>query len=109
MTSEGSRSLTTLIKIYDKSLRYGGSKDSLDKCLIAFSDLCRKAGVHLTDYHHAISSMLKDDAQDYYYLVLLDKQPTFDEVISALRGHFETEERAWSTLNRWMTLTFDTI
>ena len=54
--------MTTLIKIYDKSLWYSGSKDSLDKCLIVFSDLYRKAGVYLTDYHYVISSMLKDDA-----------------------------------------------
>ncbi len=62
MTGKGSRGLTTLIKIYDKNLQYGRSKDSLDTCLTAFYDLCHKAGIPPGDYCHAISSMLKDDA-----------------------------------------------
>jgi len=62
MTGEGLRGLTTLIKIYDKNLRYSGSKDSLDTCLTAFYDLYRKASIPPSDYRYVISSMLKDDA-----------------------------------------------
>ena len=62
-----SRGLSTLSKIYDRSLKYRGSKDSFDIRLRVFEDLCLKAGVEPANYSRAFSIMLVGEASEFYY------------------------------------------
>ena len=54
-------------KIYDKNLKYKGSKDSFDIRLRVFEDLCPKVKVKPTDYYRAFSTILAGEASKFYY------------------------------------------
>ncbi|TQS33459.1 hypothetical protein Golomagni_06196 [Golovinomyces magnicellulatus] len=53
--------------MYDEKLKYGGSQDSFDFKLTIFYDLCTKAGINSDAYSSSFSTMLRDDALDYFY------------------------------------------
>ncbi len=57
----------TLIKIYDKKLKYYRGKDSLDMSIRVFKDLCPKVGVRPEEYCDAFSTMLAGEASEFYY------------------------------------------
>ncbi len=57
----------TLIKIYDKKLKYHRGEDSLDMSIRVFKDLCPKVGVRLEEYRDAFSTILVGEASEFYY------------------------------------------
>ncbi len=57
----------TLMKIYDKKLKYHRGEDSLNMSIGVFKDLCPKAGVRLEEYRDAFSTMLANKASEFYY------------------------------------------
>ena len=57
----------TLIKIYDKKLKYYRGKDSLNISIRVFKDLYSKVGVRLEEYRDVFSTMLASKANEFYY------------------------------------------
>jgi hypothetical protein len=93
-----SRGLSTLSKIYDKSLKYRGSEDSFDMRLRVFEDLCPKAGVEPADYNRAFSTMLAGEASvPNGWVSAIFKgnlEPTYHRV-SANRPDLNRKELGW--------------
>ena len=56
-----------LSKIYNKNLKYKGSKGSFNIRLRVFKDLCLKVGVNPANYSRAFSTILVGKASEFYY------------------------------------------
>ena len=100
-----SRELGALAKLYSDEWKYGGSHDIFDYCLQVFRDQCPKAGITPAAYATAFSIMLKGQAARYYFRELTGKGLSFDQMTSAIRTKFETEEHRQRLLQRWETIT----
>ena len=95
------RELSTLVKLYTDKQKYGGSADSFDFKLTIFYDLCTKAGIPQTMYPDAFSTMLKDDALDYYYDTVNNKGLSFEDMRKSIQTHFETHEHKQALMTKW--------
>ena len=91
--NQDKQDLITLVRIYDKKLRYTRSADELHKRLRVFKDTCKRAGVRREQYHKAFSTMLADKASDFYFDNLLGKGLMFKELVQRVRDNFKTNER----------------
>ena len=79
----------------------------MDAKLRIFTDVCQRSAVDNSIWHRAFPSMLRGDAQEYYYNHLQGKELTFTQLVDATRASFETEERAGRFLRRWFTVTLE--
>jgi hypothetical protein len=109
VSSDVSRNLLQLIKIYDKDLRYRGSEDSLDQCLVAFYDFCQVAMVEPNYHHRAFPTMLAGEAKTFYFDYVANQNYDFGTMVQLVRANFETEERARKIQLEWDTMTFGKI
>ncbi|RKF77620.1 hypothetical protein GcM3_070031, partial [Golovinomyces cichoracearum] len=64
--SASGRDLPNLLKMFDENLKYSGSQDRFDFKLIIFYDLFTNAGINPDAYSSSFSTMLRDDALDYF-------------------------------------------
>jgi hypothetical protein len=87
------RAITTLLKIYDDWSKYHGSIDILDTKVIVFYDLCAKAGVREAKFISACSAMFVDNAKDFYYENIINRNLEFPTIISLVKENFKTQER----------------
>ncbi|TQS36255.1 hypothetical protein Golomagni_03300 [Golovinomyces magnicellulatus] len=85
--------------------QYGGSENSLDLCIGIFYDTCLKAGVQHRFFKEEFSIMLKGSAREYYHIYLLNRNLSFDEIVSRIRNHFETAERQQLMMSKWRKIT----
>ena len=76
--------LSTLVKLYTDKQKYGGSVDSFDFKLTIFYDLCTKASITQGTYLDVFSTMLKDDALDYYYDSVNNKGLLFKDMCKSI-------------------------
>jgi hypothetical protein len=80
-TNQDKQDLITLVRIYNKKLRYTRSVDKLDKRLRVFKDTCKRAGVRQEQYYKAFSTILANKASNFYFDNLLGKGLTFKELV----------------------------
>jgi hypothetical protein len=105
-----SREVTNLTKIYTEEMKFSGEMyDSLQTKLPVFQDCCNKVGIHLDQYHHAFSIMLKGRAADYYYSNIAGNRHSFDEMLQIMRTHFETDERRQLYMSEWREITLQRV
>src|SRR6266487_3501958 len=97
------------MKIYSDREKYYSTVDVLDVKLLAFTDLCLKAGVPESGYVSAFSAMLSDEALQFYYLCLARKGYSFDTMLDQVRANFETEERRRRVSNWWHSVSLSRI
>ena len=83
--------------------------DSFSHKLTVFHDLCGKADVPRDIYTKAFSTMLREDALDYYYDNVNDRGFSFEIMCDMIRSHFETEEHKQGMMTKWNTTTLKTI
>ncbi len=67
--------------------------DILNTKVMVFYDLCAKAGVREVEFILACSAMFVDDAKDFYYKNIMNRNLEFPTIISLVRENFETLER----------------
>jgi hypothetical protein len=103
------RELGNLAKMYQDKMKYGGAMDSFSHKLTVFHDLCGKADVPRDIYTKAFSTMLREDALDYYYDNVNDRGFSFEIMCDMIRSHFETEEHKQGMMTKWNTTTLKTI
>ncbi len=87
------------MKIYNDKEKYHSAVNVLNVKLLAFTDLCLKAGVPESRYASAFLAILLDKALQFYYLRLARKGYSFDTILDQVRVNFETEERRRSVSN----------
>jgi hypothetical protein len=75
--------------------------DILDTKVMVFYDLCAKAGVREAEFTSACSAMFADDAKDFYYENIMNRNLEFPTVISLVRENFETLERQTKFMSHW--------
>ncbi|RKF82229.1 hypothetical protein GcM1_173008, partial [Golovinomyces cichoracearum] len=90
--STSGRDLVNLMKMYDRKLKYSGFQDGFDFKLTIFYDLCTKAGINPDAYSSSFSTMLRDDALDYFYDSINHQGLSFNIMCSMIKYHFEKEE-----------------
>ncbi|POS85494.1 hypothetical protein EPUL_003177 [Erysiphe pulchra] len=91
-------------KMYDDKFKYGGSQDSFDFQLTIFYDLYTKAGFNSDTYSSSFSTMLRDDALDYYYDLINNQGLPFNITCSMIQSHFETEEHKQAMMPTWNSI-----
>jgi hypothetical protein len=60
-------------------------------------------------YTKAFSTMLREDALDYYYDNVNDKGFSFEVMCHMIKSHFETEEHKQGMMTKWNSTTLKTI
>lgn len=87
--------------MYDDKLKSSGSQDSFDFILIIFYDLCAKAGINPDAFSSSFSTMLRDDALEYFYDSNNNQGSPFDMMYSVIKSHFETKEHKQALMTTW--------
>jgi hypothetical protein len=95
--------------MYESKMKYCGSIDSFDHKLTIFHDLCGKADIPRDTYAKAFSTMLHEDALDYFYDNVNDKGFSFEIMCDMIKSHFETEEHKQGMMTKWNTTTLKAI
>jgi hypothetical protein len=83
-----------IMKAYPDKQKYHGSADDLDTSIRQFYEMCWKLGLKPQYYNLAFSSMLSDDALEYYINNVDFITASFTDMVTALRGQFESVERS---------------
>ena len=90
-----------LHKTYEKGDKYSGAEDVLDKKPRIFYDLCYKTNVDPPDYPRAFATMFTGEARDFYFNRISGTHATLEEMIIAMKAHFETEQRQERKAIEW--------
>ncbi|EKD20762.1 hypothetical protein MBM_01444 [Drepanopeziza brunnea f. sp. 'multigermtubi' MB_m1] len=110
-TGAFSKPLSDLLKIYvDKDKKFGGSDyDVLEDKLLIFYNHCKMVGLpqEPSAYAEALSIMLKDQANTYFYTSLYNRSLGFGEMVNLLKMKFEIEESTQKYLSEWRETTFE--
>lgn len=93
--------------MYDDKLKSSGSQDSFDFILIIFYDLCAKAGINPDAFSSSFSTMLRDDALEYFYDSINNQGYSFDMMCSMIKSHFETEEHKKALMAIWYSMSLE--
>ncbi|RKF84264.1 hypothetical protein GcM1_129009 [Golovinomyces cichoracearum] len=99
------------MKTYNDKLKYRGSADSSDFKLTFFYKLCNKACIKPEIFPTAFSTMLLDDALDYFYDSIKNQGLSFESMCSMFKSHFETDEhkQAMTTKRNLLSLKIITL
>lgn len=95
-----SREIATVAKIYSEEQKYSGTGDSLDYKLQIFYDTCNRAGLPSEAYMLAFPSMLRGLAETHYFNCSLSTKP-FNDACANMRGFFEGDEYYNKNLTEW--------
>ena len=98
---DSGRNILNFMKVYNDKSKYHGSADDLDTKIRVFFDLCWKSRIGEEDYALAFSAMLADEASEYYYDTVNGGGLGFDDMVRAIRQHFESDERRNSFQEEW--------
>ena len=90
-SSNYSKEVTTVAKIYIDNEKYDSIGNSFDFKLTIFRDICQRSGLPAEGYMTAFPTMLKGLAQQHYYNSALSTK-TFDAACAHIRNFFEGQE-----------------
>ena len=96
------REISNLEKAYSDDLKYSGKLDAFDWKYHIFMDKCFKAGVPEASYPIAFSTMLIDDALEFYYANhSMWPGVGIGQVCETFRTNFEGAEHQTSLMVEW--------
>jgi hypothetical protein len=103
--------LMHLTKLYTEDIKYKGSNDSFSLKLDIFHDSCRRACLPYTPeaYKLALPTMLKGQAQDYYYSWRRTWEEQGTNPAKAIHQYFEGEEYHRNIEHEWSHTTLQYI
>ena len=96
-----SNSLIQLAKIYSNEAKYSGSDDIFDCQYQIFQDYCTRVGLQVEHYGRALPTMLKGEAQSYYYLNKERWKSQNVNPVVAIKAYFEGPERQRQKMEEW--------
>lgn len=121
ISNEGSRTnrtqvfrssyLGTLFKAYNNAsdCYSGNTEDNFDRKFLLFLERCDQSGIPISERHRAFSIMLSSNARQYYFDHLQNKGLNLEELSSATKERFHTEERIRTLLREWESITLGSI
>ena len=94
--------------MYNEDMKYSGHNSSFRNKRTIFEDVYQRADLPPNQYMRAFPIMLKGLALDYYYNTGLSKL-SYLETCEKLRTFFEPPEYYRANLNKWNSITLNTV
>jgi hypothetical protein len=107
-TTSYARIVGEVAKMYNEDMKYSGHNSSFRNKRTIFEDVCQRADLPPNQYMRAFPIMLKGLALDYYYNTGLSKL-SYLETCEKLRTFFEPPEYYRANLNKWNSITLNTV
>jgi hypothetical protein len=105
---QGAKLIGEVNKNYTPDMKYDGTNSHFDYKLTIFHNVCERVDLPHEAYIRAFPIMLKGLALAHYYNAQLSQLPYFD-ACNKVRAYFEGPEYHRSNINKWNSLTLDSI